>query len=313
MADNLLISLNAVVPFVFYVSAGYLVRRSGTADEGTMKKLNHLIFRVFFPFMMFSNIYSSEFALHSGMRLLFFSAASVLLLTAVLLLTVPRFVPENAKRGVMIQGIYRSNIVLFAIPLAGNVFGAAGTELATIPVAAVVPIYNVLAVIILEHFGHGGTRPGELLKNVLTNPLISGTILGFAAKGLHLSLPDCLWNPVQAFGALATPMALFVLGGTLYVSEIRKNMKYLVSILVIKLILLPALAIAVSVPAGFSPAERFVYFCVFATPVAASSFPMAQSMGGDGELAGQIVVLSTVCSVLTLFLWIFVLKTLALI
>ncbi len=313
MLENLIISVNAVVPFVFYVTAGYLTRRSGTADEALMKKLNHLIFKVFFPFMMFSNIWSSDFALHQGLRLLAFSVVSVLLLILALVLTVPRLVPENEKRGVVIQGIYRSNIVLFAIPLAGNVFGDAGTQLATIPVAVVVPIYNIMAVIILEHYGHGSTGKLTLLKNVLTNPLIFGTILGFAARGIHLQLPECLWKPIQAFGALATPMALFVLGGTLYVSEIRKNLRYIVPSLVIKLAVLPALAVAVSVAAGFSPAERFVFFSVFATPVAASSFPMAQSMGGDGELAGQLVVVSTVLSVLTLFGWIFLLRVLSLI
>lgn len=313
MLANLMISVNAVVPFVFYVTAGYLTRRCGTADEALMKKLNHLIFRVFFPFMMFSNIYASEFALQKGLRLLVFSVAGVLLLIGLLVLTVPRLVPENEKRGVLIQGIYRSNIVLFAIPLAGNVFGDAGLQLATIPVAVVVPIYNIMAVIILEHYGRGKTGKGELLKNVLTNPLILGTILGFAAKGIRLQLPDCLWKPVQAFGSLATPMALFVLGGTLYVSAIRKNLKYLVPALAVKLVLLPAAAVAVSVTAGFSPVERFVYLAVFATPVAASSFPMAQSMGGDGELAGQLVALSTVLSVFTIFGWIFVLRSAGLI
>lgn len=313
MPGNLIISVNAVVPFVFYITAGYLTRRSGTADETLMKKLNYLIFRVFFPFMMFSNIYSSDFAMHEGLRLLVYSAVSVLFLILVLVLTVPRLVPENEKRGVIIQGIYRSNIVLFAIPLAGNVFGEAGTQLATVPVAVIVPLYNVMAVIILEHYGHGASGKGELLKNVLTNPLIFGTILGFAAKGVHLQLPDCLWNPVSAFGSLATPMALFVLGGTLHITAIRKNLYCIFPSLFIKLVILPAAAAAVSAAAGFSPAERFVYISVFATPVAASSFPMAQSMGGDGELAGQLVAVSTVLSVFTLFGWIFVLRSAALI
>ena len=71
--------------------------------------------------------------------------------------------------------------------------------------------------------------------------------------------------------------------------------------------------ILVALAMRFSPIETFLFFSLYATPVAASSFPMASSMGGDSELAGQFVMLSTVVSALTLFVWIYLLKTLGII
>ncbi len=75
-----------------------------------------------------------------------------------------------------------------------------------------------------------------------------------------------------------------------------------------KLILVPALMAFIMYRLSFDPIELFVVFCTFATPVAAASYPMAQSMGGDGDLAGEYVMVTTLLSIVTIFTWILVLK-----
>ena len=74
-----------------------------------------------------------------------------------------------------------------------------------------------------------------------------------------------------------------------------------------------AVIFAISMLFPFSPVERFMLLIVFATPTAVSSYPMAQNMGGDGPLAGQLVVFTTTLSIFTLFLFIFILRLLGLI
>lgn len=115
-------------------------------------------------------------------------------------------------------------------------------------------------------------------------------------------------EPIAAFSNMTSPLALFILGGTMHFSAISGNLKYLVPSLSIKLVVLPAIMIAIAYMIGLRDLELFFMITIYATPVAAASYPMAQNMGGDGELAGQFVVISTVVSVVTLFLWIFVLK-----
>ena len=85
------------------------------------------------------------------------------------------------------------------------------------------------------------------------------------------------------------------------------------SALAVKLVLLPAVIFALALALGFDSLERFVLFTMFATPIAASSYSMAENMGGDGELAGEFVVLSTAVSVITIFLWVFVLREMGLV
>ena len=308
--NNFIIALNAVVPFTIYIMFGYIMRLTGTVEEPFLKKLNQMVFRVFFPFMTFYNFckIDADFSLNGGYIVLIIS--SLLILVGVSFLIVPRLVPENARRGVTIQGIYRSNMILFAIPLTQSIFGSSADTLTAVVTTVTVPLYNVIAVIVLEYFRGSRPTPGELLKKIITNPLIRGAIAGLAVFLLGIKLPQSVLSPVSAISSMSTPLALFILGGTLHFSALRKNLGILTAILGTKLVLLPAAAAAVSAVLRLSPQEMFLYFCMFATPVAASSYPMAESMGGDGELAGQLVMVSTAASVFTLFGWIYLLKTL---
>jgi len=267
-----------------------------------------VVFKVFFPFLMFNNMYQIEAGFRVNEKLLAFAVVSLLGLIVLLYLTVPRLVQENAQRGVIIQAIYRSNFVLFAIPLTASVFGEENTAVAAMMVAIVIPIYNVAAVFILESFRGGKLKPAVLIKNVCTNPLILGAMTGLVFFLLQIHLPGCIEKPVVQFANVTTPLGMFVLGGTLQFSRIQGNAKYLVPALTMKMVIVPAAVLAAASLLGFSPLERFVLFTMYATPVATSSYSMAQNMGGDGELAGEFVVISTTVSVISIFVWVFFLK-----
>lgn len=311
--ESFMVALNAVVPFLCYILMGYVVRSIGLADEKFFNQLNQLVFKVFFPLLMFNNMYKIEAGFVPNGRMLAFSVGVLLGLIGVLCVVVPRLVPGNPQRGVIIQAIYRSNFVLFAIPLTTSIFGEENTQVAAMMVAIIIPIFNVAAVFILESFRGGRPKPLVLLKNIVTNPLILGAMTGLVFFLLQIHLPVCLEKPIGQVADITTPLGMIVLGGSLHFSKIQGNAKYLVPALTLKLVIIPALVLAAASFLGFSPVERFVVFTMFATPVAVSSYTMAQNMGGDGELAGEFVVLSTALSVVTLFLWIFVLKSIHLI
>ena len=61
---------------------------------------------------------------------------------------------------------------------------------------------------------------------------------------------------------------------------------------------------------GFRDAAFVSLLGVFASPTAVNSFTMAQQMGGDAELAGDTVVVTSAVSMLTMFLWVFLFKSL---
>ena len=326
--ESLLVALNAVIPFLCYISFGYIVRMKKIVSESFLQQLNQMVFRLFYPCMTFYNIYKADAESLPRPVLLIFVGASILILEAILILVVPRFVLENPKRGVVIQGIFRSNFVLFGLPLTISVFGDSAASVAAMVVTVVVTIYNTTSVVILEMFNtNGKINVKNIAFNVIKNPLLQGAVIGLVFFLLGIHVPESIVTPIAAFSDATSPLALFVLGGTLHFNEISHNLKYLVPTLSFKLLILPAVMMAIGYAFAVLPAimlvighalglrglELFLLIAVYGTPVAAASYPMAQNMGGDGELAGQLVVISTVVSVVTLFFWIFLLRFVGLI
>lgn len=311
--ENLLIATNAVVPFMVYIAIGMISKKLGLVKETFLRELNGVIFRVFFPFIMFNNLYKADFSTLKDADYVLFAVIATLIVIALSVLLVPVFEKENPRKGVIIQAIFRSNSVLFAIPLAGSVLGEEASIKSSIIVAFLVPMYNIFSVMIFEYYRGGKVKPTVIVKNILKNPLIMGAIAGAIFNLLPVTMPESLAHPITQLSNLATPMALFVLGGTFKFSDLRKNAVPVSVGVILKLIIVPAIVVYTMTVLKYEPAELFAVFCMFATPVAAASFPMAQSMGADADLAGEYVVATTLLSIVTIFVWILVLKNFGLI
>lgn len=312
MGEYFILAVNAVIPFILYMAFGYAtVHFFKMTDEAFLTKLNTMVFKCFFPVLMFNNFYKMDLSQGFEGSFILFTLAAVLVLVLLLFLTVGRLVKDHARTGVIIQAVFRSNAILFALPLSESVFGDAGVQASSMLVAVIVPIYNIIAVIVLEYYN--GSRPSAwgLLKRVLTNPLIMGAIAGGLFLLLKLSLPSFVSKPVGAVADMTTPLSLFILGGTLHFKAFGGNLKTVSLSMLFKLILIPAILVLLMTLTDFTGAQRFAVFCIFATPVAVSSYTMASNMGGDSELAGQFVAVSTIASLFTIFCWIVLLKTTA--
>lgn len=302
--ESLVISINAVLPFLVYLGFGFFMVKKKMVDEPFLNKLNKMVFAAFLPITMFYNIHNVSVDVNACLTLVLVCVMTLVTVITLTFFVVCKCVKENAKRGVMIQAIYRSNIVLYALPLAENLFSSEGVALASILVAIFVPIYNVVAIVVLEYFNGGSTDIKTLLSKVLHNPLFQGALVGISFALLKLQLPSPIESTIKTLSSLTTPLALMVLGGTTKLSSIKKNAKYLIPSLTFKMVLLPEITLIVGTMVQLSSIELFVYFILFATPVAVGSYSMAQNMGGDGQLAGEFVSVSTVVSIFSLFCWI---------
>ena len=307
--ENFVIALDAIIPFLLYLGFGYCACRKGVFDEAFANKLNKVVFKLFFPCLTFYNIYNAKIDALPSPRLLCTIIISLFSLILILCLIVPHFVTVRKRTGVVVQGIFRSNVLLYGLPLTINLFGEESSPTTAMIVTVCITIYNVMAVIVLELFhGESRTSAKKLFLSVCQNPLLQGAVLGMILFVANIPLPASVEKVISAFSGMTSPLALFVLGATLHFPAIRKNWKCICSVLCIKMLLLPALMLGLGLLLQLKGMELFLLFMVYATPVATSSYPMAQNMGGDGELAGQLVMLSTVFSLFTLFFWIYLMK-----
>ena len=313
MFESFMVSLNAVAPFLILLSVGFLAVRTGLTDRAFMNRLNTLNFRLFFPFLMFNNIYGAKPENLPSLTLMIAGPLSVILVILVLMWIVPRIVKENPRRGVIIQGIFRSNFIIYGIPLTTYVFGAEKSSVAGMMTLIMVSLFNTAGVIVLEIFREGGkVRLKPLLLGLLKNPLLQGCAAGLLFYLLQIRLPDFIASPVSSLASLATTLAMIVLGANLVFEELKKNRKPITAVLLVRLVLLPLIMLPLGWLIGLRGVELFLILMIFGTPVATSSYPMAQNMGGDGPLAGQLVFVSTVVSLGTIFLFIYAMSRLGL-
>ena len=250
-----------------------------------------------------------------SVTLIIITLAGIIGLILLLLLIVPRLSKENPRRGVIIQALFRGNFILYGIPLVTHVFGEERAAITGFMTLIVVSLFNIAAVIILESYNEQGEgiRIGRILLNLVKNPLLQGCVAGLLFFAIGIRLPKFLETPVNALGNLVTPISMITLGGTLKFKAFGKNRNAILSVNALRLILIPLIMLAIGYAFGLRQAELYMMLVVFGTPVAVASYPMAVNMGGDGELAGQIVFTSTVISLFTIFAFTFVLAQLGLI
>lgn len=310
MLSNFVVSLEAVLPMFIMLAVGMGVKRFRLLTETELRHLNKMIFVVFFPPMMFTNLYGTDIEEAVDWRLMIFGIASVAVIYGVSTLAVLHMEKDPRSRGAMIQAIYRSNFVIMGIPIAVNMYGHGNLAVTAMMVAVVVPIYNVLAVVTLEVFRGGTLDFAGILKKVLTNPLILGAAAGLLSVLTGLKLPAVLEDVVGDMASVATPLALVILGASIDFKSIRKCGRNLVVCVAARLVIVPAIGLTAAALLGFRDIAFVTLIAMFAAPTAVSSFTMAQSMDSDGQLAGNCVIFSTAFACFTMFLWIFLFKNL---
>lgn len=306
--NNLCLAISVVFPLFCMMALGYMLRAIGVFNEQFLKQLNLLCFKVFLPVVLFINIYKSDFFSLFSIKLIIFAITCVTILFLLLMWIVPSFEKTNSNIGVVIQGIFRSNFILFGVPIAASLYGSENTGTTAILIGFVIPLFNLLSIIALQIFSNEKPSKASIIKEVIKNPLIIGSLVAFAFVITQVKMPLLFEGVVSDIANVATPLALIILGGSFKFSGIAKYKKLLFVTIISKLIIVPAFFITISIFFGFRNMELAALMAMFASPTAVSTFTMAQKANANDELAGQIVVLDSIFSVATIFLWITTLK-----
>ena len=310
--ESLRLSFESVAPIFLLMLLGYVLRSAKVAEKKTFDAINGLVFKIFLPILLFYNIYKTESTQVFDGGLVAFTVVSVFcifLISAALVLVLSR---DNAKRGVMLQGFFRSNFAILGVPLVHYMCGDGASGLASLMVAVVVPLFNVLSVISLEIFRGKEIPFKKIMTGIIKNPLIIGCLLGVLFFISDIKLPSVVEKAVGDAAKIASPLALVVLGASFTFSSIQGYLREILITVSARLIMVPLVVLFVAAALGFRGEAFACLLVTFASPVAVSSFAMAQQMDGDEKLAGQVVVISSAFCLVTLFIWIFVLNAMGL-
>ena len=312
---DLIFSLSVVLPLILLMMVGYFLQKIKIFTSEFSVKCNKVCFEVFLPCLVFYNVYTNGMGNKEEMNTLAYCLVASLVLIAILLSTVPFIVKDRGKVGVMIQGMFKNNALLFGVPLVTNLYGPEAIGPITVIVSVIVPLYNFVAVVILSIFDPQKKIERllmvEVLKDVVKNPLIVSAALALTINYVNFRIPEFIMLTVGNIAGIATPLALISLGAGFQFKKLSGNMKYLLTASIFKMILMPAIMIGVAVYLGFRQVQLVTILALFATPIAVSSYVMAQKSNSDYVLAGQLVIMSNLFSVFTIFMFVYILKVMS--
>lgn len=318
MLDNFIYSVNVILPVFIIVILGFILGRTKFIGESFIEPAEKIVFKIALPVMLFLEVAGAEKLSGGDFDLILYCICSVTLVFLAVSLAAIIFVKKE-HRGSFVQGSCRSNFAVLGIPLAISMFGDAGGTAIALVMPFVIIMFNAYSVIILSIFSKGEKKAGvketvkRLFANIVTNPLIIAVVLAIPFLYFEIQLPTFADKSLNYISAMTTPLSLICLGANFKLSEMKGRIGVSLIATTLKLVILPAVTVTVAALLGFRNEALGTIFILFGAPSAVSSYIMAKNMKNDSDLAAQILLLSTMICLFTVFAGVFVLKNLELI
>ena len=313
--ENLIFSLNATIPIFLMMLLGMLFRKLGWMDEVFAAKMNKFVFLVPLPVLLFEQLATVDFSEVWDIKFILFcfvvTAISITISTLISLLW-----KDRSIKGEFIQATYRSSAALLGIAFIQNIYGTVG--MAPLMIIGSVPLYNVMAVVVLSFFKPGNNSfdkalVKKTLKGIATNPIIIGIVAGFVWSALKLPMPSILHKTVSSIGATATPMGLMSMGATFEMKKATSKMKSTLVAVFMKLVGFCAIFLPMAALLGFRNEELIAILVMLGSATTVSCFVMARNMGHEGTLSSGVIMMTTLLSAFTLTMWLDVLRSFGLV
>lgn len=298
------LAFNTVFPLILLIGLGYVLQRTGYLSAEFFNKANQLCFQILLPVSLFNSSRTSTFSGSDTAAIAFGLGATVVLFLCAFFL-VPLFEPDNRRRPVWIQAMYRGNFVIYGMSVCVRLLGEECASLTAILAGFLVPLYNFLAAVALEYFvgreEHASSSPLKTLGRVLKNPLLIGPLLGLFCNFAGVTFPTALDTAFSDLGKIATPFALIALGGKFDFTYARRYLGQVMVGNLLRQVVIPIVVTGTAAAVGFRGYQLGVLMCMSCTPMAVSAFAMSRMMGADDKLASSLIVTTTCCSCVSIF------------
>jgi predicted permease len=295
--DFFTFAVAVIGPVILMIAFGYGLYRYGTLDEPFVEKASRLVFNFALPALLFTTISTSSVSQLTDPKVISIGMGTTLLVVLLMLIVTPYLVKNKDDRGVVIQGSFRSNMGIIGLAYCANAYGSEGLAYGSVYLGGLTILYNLLSVAVLNIYQDKETSYLKIAKDIATNPIILSIIAGLLVSISHINIPAIVTNSAEYFAQLTLPLALLCTGAALRFSTMRQNGVASILSIVTKCVLYPLIVVGVGIIAGLDGMPLMIVFLMAICPTAAASYVMVRKIGGNHELAAQIVAISTVLSV----------------
>lgn len=308
--SNLVLSLNISMPVFLLILFGYILKKKGIVNDDYLSITTKIVFFCALPAKIFRDVSSSDFYSLINAKFIFFTMGITILFFILVWGLAVIFIKDRSKIGAFVHGVFRSNYVYVGLPLTHNILGSDYIPSTILIITFVIPIYNILAVILLSYYNSkkGKISVKKLVIDIFKNPMIIAILIAIPFSILQVKLPFAITKSMDYIGSIATPLALILIGASMKFNSFMDNKKYIFTASILKVIIQPLLFIPVAILLGFNTEEIYTIYVMLAVPTAMNSYIMTKQLGGDGELSAGIIVSSVIFSFFTIPIGVFVLR-----
>ncbi|MCP4572563.1 MAG: AEC family transporter [bacterium] len=302
--------LDVVLPIFLVIGLGQVLRRAGFFDDKVAAAVSRLVFYVAAPALLARATAAESLTETFNLPVLAVVMAATVLVGGATYAAC--FGSSRTRRGVIAQATFRANQVFVGLPVVIYAFGEESVNQVAVLVSLMVIVYNFQGVVVLVLPQQDRTvRSTALLARtaarVLRNPLIIACVAGILFSLTGLTLPVALDRTLALVGRTAAPLALLAVGAGMDVRRLRADLRTAALVALVKTIVYPALIYAGLRALGFAGADLQLPVMIMAAPTAVVSYVMARELDGDADLAGAIIVGSTLLSMVTITGWLVIL------
>ncbi|MCF0230284.1 MAG: AEC family transporter [Parasporobacterium sp.] len=301
-------AINATLPLFILIAFGFFLRKVNVLNEGFLSVADKFNFKVTLPVLLFVDLSSADFIQTFDLKFVLFCA----IVTSVVFWgtwgVAALLIKDPSKRGEVVQACYRSSAAVMGIALIANIYGT--SSMSGLMILGCVPLYNIYAVILLQATSPNGTR-GSMKKTLLAlckNPILIGVVLGILSSVIGIQYPELISKSLNYIARMASPLALICIGAEFNFNSAKSVLKYSLAAALVKLVVLPVVFVSVAILMGFRNEQLVAIFVMLAGATTPSAFVMARQYGNEGMITAGAVVITTLGSIFTLTLFVFLLK-----
>jgi malonate transporter len=313
LLESFYYSFSITGPIFLVLALGVYLSRVQIINDNFVEIGSKLVFNITLPALLFISISRTNISQSANISLVVFGLVATLVVYLMLELLARWLVAKREDRGVVVQGGFRSNMGIIGLAYCVNAYGDSGLVAASLYLALVTILFNILAVITLNRSLHRAGGLAATLKGIVRNPLIISIVAALPFAAMEWTLPSLLLRSGEYFAQMTLPLALLCTGASLNFRALRADLGSALVSAVCKLLVVPVLLIAGGAALGFRGLELGVLALMSSAPTAAASYIMVRAMAGNAALAANIIVLTTVGSLFTTSVIMFILHGMALI
>jgi hypothetical protein len=312
--DNLLFSANTIAPVFILVVIGLFLRAKNFVDEGFIKTSSKLVYNIALPVFIFSKLSVLRLSEAIDFGMISFIYLSTFISFLISLLFSKLYISDLKNKGAFVQGSFRGNFAIVGLAVILNVSGSAGAAKAALILGFLLPLYNILSVVALylPFRKEAQISTLRILKDIFTNPLILAVIFSIPISYFEIRPYEFISKTISYLASISLPLALIGIGGSLNWNAVKTATLPAVLSSALKIIVYPLIFTIAAYYFGYRETDLMILFILFACPTAVVSFIMAEAMGSNGKLAGNIIVITTIGFIFTMSLGIIILRELTL-